>query len=269
MVEWCVEIVDDLLPGPVFVVEAGVDDEANRPQHVILQVAVVAVGILIKPDFFAQSLRVERPAFGIGRIFFVLAEERQFGQFLRDGDLHVMSGHAFVVGGGLDIQQGALGEGAGVHHDVARPRSIGRAVHRRTRRTLLSRGIPPPAAPRASPWAAVRTFAGSRAYIWSSYLRYRSRICSRDCACSFGIGIDRGFEAVHVLVAELVHHRDHAGLDLLHLVEAELVDFFRRDRSVVVLCFYAERVPGGAVGESPGSGLRSGLWAHTHRGQTP
>ena len=116
-----VEIIDHLLPRPVLVVKAGVDDQANRPQHVILQVAVVAVRILVKSDFLAQPFRVQRPSFDIGGVAFVLAEERQVGQLLRNRNLHVMSGHAFVIGGGFDIQYRALGEVAGVDHDVAGP----------------------------------------------------------------------------------------------------------------------------------------------------
>src|SRR6266852_3872322 len=124
-----VKIVDHLLARPVLGVEAGVNDEANRPQHVILQMTIVAVGILEKPGFFAQSLRVQRPSFGKGCLVFVLAEGGQFGQLLRDCDLQVMSRHAFVIRGRLDIQQAALGEVAGVHHDVTRPRTIGSAVN--------------------------------------------------------------------------------------------------------------------------------------------
>src|SRR5580692_2332497 len=72
----CVEIIDHLLPRPVLVVKAGVNHQANRPQHVILQVPVIAVWVLIKANLSAKPLRIKRPAFGVSRIFLVLAEQR-------------------------------------------------------------------------------------------------------------------------------------------------------------------------------------------------
>ena len=60
------EEVNHLLARPMFVVEAGIDNQADGAEHVVLEVTVIAVGILKEPDFLAQPLRVKRPAFGIG-----------------------------------------------------------------------------------------------------------------------------------------------------------------------------------------------------------
>jgi len=45
---------DHLIAGPVLVVDAGVDDEANGAPHFVFQPAVLAIGILIASDLFAQ-----------------------------------------------------------------------------------------------------------------------------------------------------------------------------------------------------------------------
>src|ERR1700739_1527585 len=86
--------------------------------------AVITVGILIKTEFLAEPFGVESPAFGVGGVILVLAKRRKFGQFLGDGDLHVMSRNAFVVGGGFDVEEQAFFKIAGVDHDVPRTRAI-------------------------------------------------------------------------------------------------------------------------------------------------
>jgi hypothetical protein len=42
----------------------------------------------------------------------------------------------------------------------------------------------------------------------------------------FGIRIDGRIETFHVLVAELIRYRQHAGFDVLHLLQPDLVDLF-------------------------------------------
>src|SRR5208337_3497951 len=93
-----VEKVNDLLARPMLGMEAGVDDEADGTQHIVLKVAVIAVGILVKSEFLTETFGIERPAFGIGRVVFVATEERQLWQLLREGDLYVMAGNSFMIG---------------------------------------------------------------------------------------------------------------------------------------------------------------------------
>ncbi len=57
----------------------------------------------------SQALGVEGPAFGVCiQIEVVFAEWGQAGEFLRDRELQVMSGDAFVVGDGFHVEQQAL-----------------------------------------------------------------------------------------------------------------------------------------------------------------
>ena len=46
------EVVDYLLTGPPLEVETGVDYQPNRPQQIVLQMAVVAVGVLEEAEVF-------------------------------------------------------------------------------------------------------------------------------------------------------------------------------------------------------------------------
>lgn len=82
--------------------ESGVDHQPDGAQHVILQVSKIAVGILEESDSLAQAFGVERPAFGVRGVVLLLAKFRQFGQFLRQRDLQVMSGNSLVIRRGLE-----------------------------------------------------------------------------------------------------------------------------------------------------------------------
>jgi hypothetical protein len=123
-----VEVVDHLLAGPVLGVDAGVDDEANATEDVGFKAAEVGVRILIEADVFAEVLRVESPAFGVGGVVEVFAELRQAGEFLGDGDLQVMARQALVVGDGFNVGEGAVLEVVRVDEDGAGARSVGRAL---------------------------------------------------------------------------------------------------------------------------------------------
>jgi hypothetical protein len=120
-----VEVVDHLLARPVLGVDAGIDDEANGAEIVGFKAAEVGVRILIEADVFAEALGVESPAFGVGGVVEVFAEGGQAGQLLRDGDLQVMAGQAFVVGDRFDGGERAVLEVVGVDEDGA-----GTASHR-------------------------------------------------------------------------------------------------------------------------------------------
>src|SRR5712692_10256492 len=90
--------------------------------------SVHAVWILIKTNFFSQPLGVKRPTFPVGIVIRVLAERRQGWQLLRNGHLHVMSGHAFVIGGALDVEEGTLFVITGVDHEVSGALAVRRAA---------------------------------------------------------------------------------------------------------------------------------------------
>src|SRR2546425_2396777 len=91
--------------------------------------SVHAVWILIKTNFFTQPLGVKRPAFPVGNVKRVLAERRQCWQLLCNGHLHVMSGHAFVIGSALDVEEGTLFVITGVDHEVPGALAVGCAVY--------------------------------------------------------------------------------------------------------------------------------------------
>ena len=99
---------------------------------------------------------------------------------------------------------------------------------------------------------------GSFAHIWSMYLRYRSRICWRDCGCSLGSFCDGGVEPLEVGVAELLRDLQHLRPIARHLAQAELVDLLRRHARGRRLLDGAG-VPRLAVRQRPHAGLGAPL----------
>ena len=152
-----VEEVDHLLARPVLVVHAGVEHQPIGAQQFIGQMAVVAQRVLIETDFLAEPLGIQRPAFDVGGVAGLLAERRQVRQRLRDRDLHVMAGHAFVVRGRFDVERA----GGWRNRRCSRRRGPGACRPAcpgcTARRWLPSRGIPRPASLRHSSSAAGRT----------------------------------------------------------------------------------------------------------------
>jgi hypothetical protein len=61
-------VVDRLLAGPTLGVDAGVDHQAHRAQHLVVERAEPLIGILVEAHVVAQRLRIERPAFDEGRV---------------------------------------------------------------------------------------------------------------------------------------------------------------------------------------------------------
>ena len=102
------EVVDHLLAGPVLRVDAGVDDKTDGAPDIALQAAVIGVGILVEADILAEPFGVEPPALGVGGVVLEFAEFRHALEFLRDGNLQVMAGKAFVIGGVFDLIEIAL-----------------------------------------------------------------------------------------------------------------------------------------------------------------
>ena len=78
--------------------EARIDDQARGAEQERLEEAGAAERIVgIDAQLVGELLGVERPAFGVGREETKLAERRDVLRFLRDTDLQVMAGDAFVI----------------------------------------------------------------------------------------------------------------------------------------------------------------------------
>src|SRR4051812_21365764 len=108
--------------------EAGIYDQADGAQHLVLQTSVIAVWVLIEADLFAEPFGIKRPTFLIGGVSTLLTKWRQRRQFLRDGNLHVVAGDALVISRRFIRDQQTLLPLAGLHHDVSRARTIRRSL---------------------------------------------------------------------------------------------------------------------------------------------
>src|ERR1019366_9164492 len=75
--------VHDLLAGPSFRMDSGIDDQANSAKELRGEAAVIGDGILVEADLFAELLCVQGPAFDVCvEAEAVDAELRQVGQLL-------------------------------------------------------------------------------------------------------------------------------------------------------------------------------------------
>ena len=81
------EVLHDLVAGPAFRVQAGVDDEADRAEHLVVQAAVVAVGIVVETDLLAEALGVESPALDERILAALLAKRREVVELLLNREL--------------------------------------------------------------------------------------------------------------------------------------------------------------------------------------
>ena len=76
--------------------QAGVHDQPDGPVHVTEEHAEILVGIGVKTEFLAQTLRVERPALDVGIVGVVAAELGQGGALHGQRNLEVMPGNRLV-----------------------------------------------------------------------------------------------------------------------------------------------------------------------------
>src|SRR5450631_1849695 len=97
-----------LISRPAFGVDAGIDDEAYRAEELTGESSVVAHRILVEANLFAGLLGVQRPTLDVARVLSVTAKLWQARQLLRDRELHVMAGYAFVICDGFVIDERAL-----------------------------------------------------------------------------------------------------------------------------------------------------------------
>src|SRR4051812_43633828 len=95
------QVVGRLLAAPFLGVEAGVDDEARRPEQEGLEEAGAAQGIaLIDPELVGELFGVERPAFRISAEEACLAKGRDVLRLLREADLEVVARDPLVIAQG-------------------------------------------------------------------------------------------------------------------------------------------------------------------------
>ena len=102
----------------MLIMQPRIHHKTNSAQHLALEMAVIAIGILEIAEFLSKLLGIESPTLGIGCVIFVLPEGRQLRQLLGESDLQVMTGHAFVIGIRFDVQRRALFKVTGVDHHV-------------------------------------------------------------------------------------------------------------------------------------------------------
>lgn len=219
--------------------------------------AVITVGILIKTEFLAKAFGVERPAFGVGGVILVLAEGRKFGQFLGDGDLHVMAGNALVVGGGFDIEQQTFFKIAGVDHDVSRTGAIHGGI-------LIGGG---------GCFLFAKLLNGKNLQFrfgepaekfgeFGIHLVDVFGVEIQDLfagmGVKFGISGDGGVERFEIAKSEFGGDGLHAGFDFFDLGKPELVDFIGSEIGGGAV-FDAEGVVGVAIGEGPDAGFAAAV----------
>ena len=118
------EEVDHLVACPAFGVNAGVDHQADGAKTITPKPAIVRDGIPVEADLLAQLLGIECPTFDVAGIKCVLAEFGQARHLLRNRQLHVVARDALMIGGGLVINEGAVGEVGGGDDHPARSRTI-------------------------------------------------------------------------------------------------------------------------------------------------
>jgi hypothetical protein len=136
------EVVNHLLSGPMLLMHPGVDNQADRPPHLVFQTSVIAVGILIVSNFFSQTLCVKRPAFDEGRVTCVASELRQILHLLRQRELEMVAGNPFMVGDRFDVQNQAAFGIPLIDIDVTGTRTVRSAVRIiRRHRVLGARGF--------------------------------------------------------------------------------------------------------------------------------
>ncbi len=206
--------------------DAGVDDEADGAEELGVEAAVVADGVLVEADLFAELLGVEGPAFGVGAEAGVKAELRQALELLLDRELHVMAGDAFVVGDGLVFEQGAVGEVAGGDADAAGAFAVGCAG-------LIVGGVGGLEDGNGFDGDGAAGDEGEELREFGLHLRDVAAVVVEDLLGGggdpLGIVVDGGAEGGQILEARIVGEARHLGGDAGDFVEAESVDLFGRE----------------------------------------
>ncbi len=91
-------IVGRLLAAPLFRMDTRIDHQPRRAEQKRLKISRPLQRRRIRTKFVGKLLRIQRPAFRIGREEADLAQRRDILRFLREADLEVMPRHALVIG---------------------------------------------------------------------------------------------------------------------------------------------------------------------------
>src|SRR6187402_666986 len=218
-----VEKVDHLLACPVFGVDAGIDYEADRTPDISLESSIVIVRILVEADFLAQPLAVEAPTFCVGSVVALLAELWDTSEFLRDGDLQMMSGQTLVVRDDLRVLETTAGEVVRVNVDAAGALSIRRAglvvgcglllLHVLRNGQDLERGF----GQRTEELRQLGLHVVDVAGVGVDELLLGGSV-------QLGIRFDGGVEGFEIVETHLLRDDEHGGLVTLYFFQADLVN---------------------------------------------
>ena len=243
-----VQVVDRLAPRPAHRVDAGIDHQARRAQHLFVELAEARERIAEEAELRPQSLGIGGPAFAEGLEPGVAAEGRQVER-LGARHLQVVARHAFVQGHAVDLPQRpraqlrhvdhqrgraalaagfVIGDrlaGALLRHRLDRDARVGNRRHH-LRQCCLG----------ARQGAAVAREQGL------GILREQARVAARE-----------GQEATQAAAKTGARHqRFHPGADARHFLQAEGVHLGRQQRGGGGAP-YQEGVPGRAVRQLRGA----------------
>ena len=209
-----------------------VHDQPDRAPQFRTQPPEVRIWVLIRArNFLGKTLRIQAPPFRVGTVELLGLEFRYAGQFLCDGDLHVMAWQAFVIG---DHLQHVLRHRAHVGQVGVidpRPRSVGRAriVMLRPAVLLAERLHPPHFEPGLGQQTEILGQLG-----FDVVQRRRRSVDVHLCAfvalreVIVLVFLDVGEERLEIAVeAHLVLDRFHFGMNALHIVQTDLVHLLR------------------------------------------
>ena len=121
-------VADRLLAGPTLGVDAGIDDQAHRPQHLVVEAAEALIGIGLHAELVPQGLGVERPALDEGGVAAEAHEGGQVGILVGEADLEMMARRALVEIERLHAVGPPRRQVVGIVIEDAGPRAVRRAV---------------------------------------------------------------------------------------------------------------------------------------------
>ena len=121
-------IFDRLIAGPTLGVDAGIDDEAHRAQHLVVEAAEALIGVGLHAELVPERLGIERPALDEGGVAAEAHEIGQRGILVGEADLEVMARRAFVEIERLHAVGPPRGQVIGVVIEDAGARAVRRAV---------------------------------------------------------------------------------------------------------------------------------------------
>src|SRR5688500_18289424 len=117
-------VLDRLLAAPALGMDAGVDHQAHRAQHLIIERAHALVWVLVEAHRVTERLRIEGPAFDISGIAAEPHERRQRRILLRQADLEVVAGRTFMQVQSGHARRGPRRQVIGVEVEDAGTRAV-------------------------------------------------------------------------------------------------------------------------------------------------